>query len=209
MKNKTAIIAFTLISSLTFMNLQCHNPCMDSFYEFDVDVSVAPDNVSLKVGDTLWITSTTPSTMLEQHSKTMVSFENVQNFTGAIRIAALRGPNDLGDAVHDFKFIFTKGHETPVNDRVLDMDKSFVYVEENDSFTVRFGMICHTRGVYALFLMQTSVYGPEHDGCRWSNIRYRISDHTNKHLNYLQDTYYYGQTIPDSEAEGDYCFAVK
>jgi hypothetical protein len=196
------------IIALSLAPVSC-GECVSNTFQFTVDFSVRPVRDSLNVGDTLWLESTTPTGMFDSRTNKTIDFVSATNFGGGITINTLLGPNNLGPAVHNFDFVLVKGDLVP-SPNALDVLKGFKYAEEVGEYKLRFGMVCKDKGVYGLTLSAAAnVYSPKFGSCNRASIYLKIEDGTSKHLNYLQDTYYLNQTIPDPVKETSYCFVVK
>jgi hypothetical protein len=205
---KRILIGALLPLSIALMATTCENPCEQNPFFFTVEYKITPGTDSVNIGDTLWIESVTPTKMIDLASKNEILFDQSSNFAILYRVSELIFHN-LGDAVDNFDYVVVNGTSEPNDNSALDnMLKSFQYIEENDFYKLKFGMICKQKGLYAIFNMPVGgILSPRHGSCKKAAIQLKINNN-DKHIQYLQDTYYSGYVIPDAVIESSYCFRV-
>jgi hypothetical protein len=189
------------------MGVTCNRECIDNSFGFVVQVNVTPNKDSLNIGDTLWLESVTPSTMVDLNSNKEIIFDHASNLGGGMRVGELLAANNMADAVNNFDFVISKGDASNV-EREPNRSKSFKYLEEKGLYELKIGIVCRKKGIYGLFLSAASnVYSPRYGSCGRATIYLKFKN-ANKHIQYLQDTYYSGYVIPDAVIESSYCFRV-
>jgi hypothetical protein len=193
---------------LTLTNLTCNYECIENTFLFNIEFKVTPTDDSLHMGDTLWIESIVATKMLDLKSNKEILFDHATNLTSSYRISELSFHN-LGDAVHNFDFVLIAGSIIPNDNSVFNNRvKSFRYIEENDFYKLKFGMVCRKKGLYGIFNPPIgNVFSPRHGSCNRSAIQFKLNNN-DRHIQYLQDTYYSGQIIAPIDTEVSYCFKV-
>jgi hypothetical protein len=188
--------------------LRCNRECIDNTFAFGIELNIKPKNDSLHVGDTLWVESYAPVKLMDMVSNTGVLFDHA-NLISTSRFGELMGPGNMVDAVSDFEFIALQGNILSSKDiPVPNRTKWFQYTEESEMYKLSFGIICKTPGIYDLTLSDgENAYSPRHGSCGRASILFKFSN-DDKHIKYLQDTYYKGYVIPDAVVESSYCFRV-
>jgi hypothetical protein len=197
-----------LLLPLVLMNLTCNYECIDNAFLFTTEFKVIPAKDSLHVGDTLWIESSTLTKMIDMPSNSEVLFDGAKELGSTFRVGELLGPNNMKDAVDKFNYIVYKGNLYTDGKVVPNRLKLFTYVEDNGTYKLSFAIICETAGLYALTLSDAiNIYSPRHGSCGRATVHFKFNNN-DKHIKYLQDTYYKGYVIPDAVVESSYCFRV-
>lgn len=103
------LIAFSLCLTLTGCpDPVCNNP--DPSYSFAVTAHFTPEQDSLQVGDTLYLTSEFPSTMVPMGGQEPVDYSNSKGIGNSIGVVELTSGGTIAtDAVPYFDYINKSG----------------------------------------------------------------------------------------------------
>ncbi len=97
MRNLFFIIGLHLI---ILINTGCPTPCVEANFSFAVNSQFTPDFDSIKVGDTIYLTSTFSTTLTDLHSNTLVDYNNSTGIGSDIYISRFDSINNItSDAV--------------------------------------------------------------------------------------------------------------
>jgi hypothetical protein len=189
------------------MGVTCNRECIDNSFGFVVQVNVTPIKDSLSVGDTLWINSLSSTTMRDIDSSNKILFDHSPNMGYTLRTVKLLGAGATTGAINDFSFVIAEGGPI-LGDAFIDEEKSFKFSEDSETYKLRFGMVCKTKGIYCLNISNgVNIYSPRHGSCGRATILFRL-ENVNQHLEYLQELYYLGNQVTHGDIESSCCFKV-
>lgn len=203
-------ISWLSLGGMAATLMGCPVECLSPQYRFGATVHISPEAEVLAVGDTVWIDSTTPTTMRDLQTGKDVAFANADNFGTAIRIAELRASSDtLLDAVNRFRYFALMGRA--FTDPKLHPNRSLgcYYAQVGSEYRLRLGLVCQRAGIYGLFI--SSAVNVTQQGktvCDGANIGLSF-DNADKHLSYLQNLYYKSQPMEPGAIPSSYCFVVR
>ena len=186
----------------------CHKPCVPIYYKFNGGVAIInPDKGSIRIGDTLWFSSTIPVNLKYKQGNssdsTYYSLSGATNVITDLHLTTPLGVNMQTGAIDSFSFIAIKG-SLQSNPLIPHAGKTISYVEEGGNYLVAFGLIAQKKGVYILSIID--IYQAQKN-CDKASVIITI-DETDSHLHYLRDIYYGGGPINPIDSTHSYCFKV-
>lgn len=207
MRNALIII---ILGCIVLLNTGCPKTCIESNYLFAVNSYISPDKDSIKVGDTIYITSSFHTKLIDQNSGSEINYTGAKNLGSTLGIGKLMTSNAIPtDAVFDFNYISIKG--SVYNDRSIaspDGVQQLKYQEINDNYELKIGLIAKTKGVYGLGLGNgLSVGRSNSKNCEKASFNISINN-TDQHFYLYQNTYPNHQSN-DYEKKHAYYFVVK
>lgn len=184
----------------------CHKPCVPNHYTFSIEsVLFTPNKDSIRIGDTVFLESVTPTKMMDNANGRTVDYSGANNFGSTLGIGEIIGINNIKDAVDSFSFKAIKG--SIYSDPKLSPTrvKQIKYLEENGYYRLSIAIIALKRGVY---IISTSDMPDVVRKCDRSTIAMKISNNADQHLHYLKDIYYGSTQIDPLDSTHAYCFKV-
>ena len=188
----------------------CPTECIDPAYEFRATAHVRPEAESLTVGDTLWIESSTSTTMRDRNSGQDIPFGNAANFGTTTRVAELKAESDtLLDAVNRFTYFALAGKAYTVAKLHPARSLACDYAQVGNQYKLQLGLVCRQKGIFSLFIGDAvNVRQQGKTVCQGANIQLGF-DNADKHTHYLQDLYFKTYPIEEATKQSSYCFAVQ
>ncbi len=139
---------------VVILNSGCPKPCIDANYSFAVNLQITPDFDSIKVGDTVFLTSSFPTTLTDQASGQTFDYSKSTGIGNTLAVSKLpQGDTIAADAVFNFDYISINGRI--YNDRNIprpDGVQQLTYEEINGNYFLKVGLIPKQRGIYILGL---------------------------------------------------------
>ena len=186
--------------------MQCHKPCNESDHYFSITSNILPEKDSVRVGDTLILTCTTPKIMHDENTNSNIDFKNAQNFGSALGILdVLKFLSSQRGAVDSFNFIPISGDI--YSDPALDPQgtKQLKFSETNTDYELKAIVITKKKGVYIFSIGDNpSVFIENRGKCGKASIEI-LNDNINKHLYLFEDAL--GQ-LSDFDRKHSYCVKV-
>lgn len=149
MKNFLSVASLLIIA---FLISGCPKPCIEANYSFAVNAQIVPDLDSIKVGDTIFLTSSFSTTLTDQLGGQKIDYSNSTGISNTLAVSELPlGDTIAKDAVFDFDYISINGRI--YNDRNIpspDRVQQITYQESNDEYILKVGLIAKQVGVYIL-----------------------------------------------------------
>lgn len=201
---KAALIGAALLLTLT----GCPSVCTETTYSFAVTAAFSPQNDSIQVGDTLFLTSTFPSKLPDRLSGKEVDYVNASNLGTSIFVDLLPdNKSALVDAVSNFDYVSRKGRiytdpTVPSPTRVSQLQ----YQQIATNYELSVGFIARKKGIYCLTVSSGYSTGKINTDCDKASFDISLVN-TDQHLQYLS-RYLNTSTVPDYNARGSYCFKV-
>lgn len=149
---KISLILLSLF--ITIINSGCHRSCVEANFSFSIDSQINPDIDSIKIGDTLYLTSSFSTTLTDLSSNKLVDYSNSTGIGSDIHVSKFE-PADTStkDAVFDFDYISVTGQI--YNDRNIpsaDGVQQLTYQQTNGNYELKVGFIAKKTGDYILGL---------------------------------------------------------
>lgn len=200
-----AILFATTISS-TCKKFICAD---NNTYTFIKNYAKAyPDKDSIRIGDTIWIEITMPTTLKDALTNAIIDFSNAVGIGNAFGVGlftdgSVSDPGVTG-AVDKFDYSIIKGKL--INNSILNERIQFQFEKMNDSFFLKVGAIPKTTGIYYLAISDDAGVYRKGDPCTKASFAFEFAN-TNQHLYYYQNNRP-GYVISDYEKQHMYCFKV-
>ncbi len=149
MKNVIAgigLLAFAIISS------GCPKPCIEASYSFAANTQISPDLDSIKIGDTLYLISTFPTSLFDQTNRTIIDYSNANDIESTLSIAQLiTGDSIPKGSVHDFRYTSELGMIYNVaNIPSPETIQQLRYQQVANNYQIKVGLIPQHAGIFAL-----------------------------------------------------------
>lgn len=153
MKTLSINLLFTLVA-LTMTGCPeplCLNP--NPTYSFNVPAHFTPEQDSIRVGDTLYLVSEFPSTMIPVGGQEAVVYTNSTGISNTLGVLELTPNKNTLDAVYSFDYFNVDGmiynsKEIPTPDRVQQLQ----YKEVGEKYILKIGIIPKKSGVFSLII---------------------------------------------------------
>jgi hypothetical protein len=167
-----------------------------------------PDKDSIRIGDTLWIDITMPTTLRDITTNSMIDFSEAVSVGNSPGLGKFTGgsvsdPGTIG-AVDKFNYYITKGQL--INSSILNERMQFSFDKLNDSFVLKFAVIPKSTGIYALGISDDAGVHRKGDNCTKASFAFQFAN-TNQHLYYYQNNRP-RYVISDYERQHMYWFKV-
>lgn len=188
MATKTIVRATLLGVALTIILTSCPSPCIEAVYNFRVQVAITPALDSVKVGDTLFLKSSFPTTLFDYQTKIQVDYSNARAIGGTLGLSDLfkidtLGSNSDSSTIKYFEYANIQGRiynskDVPIHWRVNQTE----YVERNGQYQLLIGIIPQKRGIYGLGVSDALSNGREGvKNCEKANFEVAVTN-PDKHL---------------------------
>ena len=194
---------------MIIINSGCPKPCVEANYTFAVNTRIYPDLDSIRVNDTVYISSTFPTRLSNQTNGSIIDYSNANDIESTISIAQLiTGDSIPKGAVVDFNYISELGmiyNSTSIPSP--ELVQQLRYVQVGNNYQLMVGLIPKRKGVFALGIGNgLSNSRSSSSSCEKANFLFTISS-TSQHI------YYYQKWRPGFELTAAgisklYCFKV-
>jgi hypothetical protein len=167
-------------------------------------IKAIPDNDSINLGDTIWLDINEPATLTDAQSGKLIDYGGASNLGTAIGIAELISVNVTNTEGNSFfKFVLSSGSEVTRPD--TNKFREYLFVEVNNRYVFKLGLIPQKRGVFKVFLSNAANVYRRNDRCSKANFTINFQD-TDQHY-YLNEVSFPGVLL--SGSNGVYLFKVK
>ena len=185
MKKLFLIICLSLI---ILINSGCPTPCVEANFSFAVNSQFSPDLDSIKVGDTIYLTSAFSTTLTDLSTNTLVNYNNSSGISSDVYINRYDSiDNSSNDAVFDFNYISIKGRI--YNERNIaspDGVQQLTYQEDTGNYELKVGFIAQRKGDY-IFNLGNGLSNGLSDNKKCEKAAFDISlTNTDQHFYLLQ-----------------------
>ncbi len=171
--------------------------CANTTFNFKGSVKAYPDKDSIHINDTIWIELNTPTKLKDLTTGQMIDYSGAGNFGAAINFAKFNGGTisnpGATSAANDFIIIIKKASQ--VNNPNLDFVREFLFIEENNLYKFKIGIIPKKQGLYGLGVSNAANVYRNSDKCTKASFEMPF-ENTNQHLYLLE------QSIPGYVADG-------
>jgi hypothetical protein len=196
---------FSSCIAIILSSTGCGKNCKDAKYSFSMQESFFPENDSIAIGDTLWVSSSHSTTFRDLISNANVDFSNSQ-IGSSIRILNFPDTSkSVAGAVYDFNIIKTYGSEIG-NDNIPTENKGFFYEEINNNYILKLGFIAKQKGIYGISLGNSIGIIQRKGSCEKATIEIENSN-TDIHL-YYYENFFPGEPVSDYTKTHVYFFKV-
>jgi hypothetical protein len=203
MGTKTPIIValLAIISSCYLISCDKVFDCKDKKYNFKLGVKCFSSKDTIFKGDTLWFELKEPTSLQDIQSGKIIEFSGAENLGSAVSILEFIGRDSFEYAVNKFSFLLKNG--TLVNNPLTNKLKEYLFVEENNFYSFKLGVIANERGTFGLVFSNAANVYRKSDKCTKAGFTINFTE-TNQHY-HLNPNYLAGTTL----VGGDYYFVVK
>jgi hypothetical protein len=209
-KENVLIITATI---LAFLIIACQKHCIPMTYALTGGISTFnPDKDSIRVGDTLWFSTSFPVKLKYVASSSsdseMVDLNGATNVGTDIHIIAFPKKNLYTGALDSFLILPLIG-TVAVNPLAADAAETINLQEVQNNFVSAFALVAQKKGVYCIQIID--IYQAMKN-CTKASVTLPIGNLVNQHLNYLDSVYFpgsrYEPSISSFDLTHDYCFTV-
>lgn len=199
----------TLIVLLMIFFSNCRKRCVEANYNFEIAAYFQPQDETVNVGDTLWITSESSAIMKDTNTNQLIDFSGATNLGTALGIGELLFTSDsIRGAVDAFDYITLAGDFYTDKDASPSKVKQVRYWEQNGNYLFKIGLIPKMKGIHSVSLADaTNTIRKDETKCERTDIKITYGNE-NKHLDYLEEIYYKGEPIAAIDSTHVYCFKV-
>lgn len=203
------ILFYFMLSCAIAINTGCPKPCIDATYSFAIQSKITPDLDSVNIGDTIYLISSTPTTMKDIGSSIEVDYSKA-TIGNTLSIGELIIGNKLPrDAVFDFDYVSVKGRV--YNERSIpspDGVQQLSYEEINGRYELKIGIIPKKKGVYGFGIGNGYSTGRNKKNvCEKASFDISFNN-TNQHF-YLYQEFNPMHQMTDYESKHGYFFKVR
>lgn len=182
--------------------------CIEAQYNFRVKALFSPERDSIYIGDTLMLTVSFPTKLLDTRSGQQVEYNNAKNIGSTLIISELVSGNPIPrDAVADFTYSATQGRiyndtSVPTSGRVQQL----TYQEYNGKYELTAIIIPQKAGIYFLAIGDGLSLGRAgNKNCEKATIETSLNN-SNQHLYYYES--FSGSPIRTYDKQHMYCVKV-
>lgn len=199
------LIKATLLISAFSCNKNGSKPCtMVTPFSFNVTSEFFPQRETYNIGDTIFLHSSFPKSLLNQISNQQVDYGNSLGISGNLAIGLLdSNSRTILYALPKFKVINISGTTSPIPNATEGGLN--IFYKEDSIYNFKLGIICLNKGVYRIGLTDLSSQGISGKDCTNAGFNMTVTN-ANKNLNLFQNAIGY---YPDALAiKTIYCFRV-
>jgi hypothetical protein len=186
---RSAILYFFIIAAALILT-GCPTPvCLNPnpTYSFAVTAHFTPERDSIRVGDTLYLVSEFPSTMIPVGGDQPVDYSNSTGIGNNLGIRKLEPSRVITGAVFDFDYISIDGEiynsrDIPSPERVQQLR----YGEKSGMYRLKIGMIPKAKGIYSLAIGFSGLSNGRKSGDKCTKASFPTTvANEDPHLHYL------------------------
>lgn len=197
---------YFLFSFVLIVNSGCPKPCNQASLSFNITSRILPDYDSVHVGDTIFITSSFSTMLVDQISGQNINYNYGNDIGSTLSIAQLVKSNSVPvGAVNRFKYYTVFGSLYTANTPNPETVQQLTIQHVNGLYQLKIGLIPQDTGVYALGIGD-GLSGNGKNSCGKAAFSITFSN-TDQHI------YYYRNWRPDINLNTYgmsrlYCFKV-
>jgi hypothetical protein len=180
-------------------------PCRGGRYSFTATSEFSSQKEVYNVGDTIFLNSSFPKSLINLISNQTVDYSNSITITGNLAIGLLDSTNNLIlDALSKFKIVNFNGITNPIpNSPNGGLN---IFYEEEANYNFKIGLVCLAKGIYRFGLTNLGSQGLVGKDCTNAGFNMTVTNN-NKNLLLFQFAIGY---YPDALAQKTiYCFRVQ
>lgn len=195
-----------LISAFVFIN-SCRKPCSEPNYSFSIKGYFTPEKDSVRVGDTLYFISETPTELKDVNTNIEVKYSEAVNLGSGIIITDIsKWYNGENGAVDSFSFFNLIGNAYTDPNWAAHDTKQLRFEEANEKYQLKIGIVAQKPGAYAFFVGDAvNVYRRGKPYCGIAKFEI-LNSNTNQHL-YIFENLLNGE-MSDYDKKHTYCIKV-
>lgn len=188
-------------------DMGCFNP--DPAYSFEVTARFTPEQDSIQVGDTLYLVSEFPSTMVPVGGQDAITYTNSTGIGNTLGIVELTDTSkSSADAVNSFDYFNVKGEiynakDIPTPERFQQL----VYEEVPGKYLLKVGFIPKKKGLYLMGIGDNALSNGRSTGDKCDKASFQTTlSNTNSHLYHYEN--WLGQPMNPTATNISYLFKV-
>lgn len=180
-------------------------PCRDAQYSFNVTSEFSPQREIYNVGDTIFLNSSFPKSLLNLISNQQVDYSNSVSIGGNITFGYMDTILQSGvDSYSKFEVVSKIGSYSQITNTPNKGINTFYL--ENSSYELKLGIICKQKGLFVIGVTDLGSQGLRGQNCTNAGFNMTVIN-TNKHFNLFQYALNY---YPDAMLQKSiYCFRVQ
>lgn len=204
-------IALLLIIAIASTFTTCKKSglgCANADYSFKASVGAYPDRDSIHIGDTIWIKSNIPGSLVDQISSQTIDYSNANNLSLSVQVLKFTGGsiNNPGASYSANRFSYFPFIGTQINDPFIEGQRTFSFLEQNYFYNLLIAIVPKERGIYLMAISNAVNVYRKSDKCTKANYEINF-ENTNQHLFFYQNNRP-GYNINGYEKMHSYCFKV-
>ncbi len=193
------ITLFVILVGCIAVGGNCMKDCIKQEYSFNIPLIAYPNLDSIRIGDTVWLDISTPTSLTDQLSGNTIHFTNATNLTFPIAFQEVLSATNFRPAVTDFNFKVEIGKEGGNTNPALF--KEYFLTEINGLYKLKVGFIAKTLGVYRFSVESAAYVHRNNSNCEKAFIRVNF-------MNTAQHFYLYPGGAGTPPGGGTYYFKV-
>ena len=186
----------------------CHKLCVPAKFSFaGGTANVQPNKDSIRVGDTLWFTTSLPLNykyLGNNSDSANYNLGGATNVVTDIHLTSLIRANTPLGAIDSFLFTPPITGSIKAHSLIPDAAKIITYSQSANTYDFSVGIIAQKKGIYCLTIID--IYQAMKN-CDKISVDI-ITNNMDNHLHYLKDIYYGGGPIYSIDSTHSYCFKV-
>ncbi len=195
--------------AIAIINSGCPKPCVESSYSFAVSSQINPDIDSVRVGDTVFLSSSFSNRLTNQSTGMTIDYSGASDIESTLSIAELiPGDSIPKGSVYDFKYasligIIYNSTSIPSPETVQQLK----YQEAGNNYQLKIGLIPQRKGVFALGIGNGLSNARAKSGkCEKASFDFTLAN-TSQHI-YFFKSWRPGYNLSPSDTLKLYCFKV-
>ncbi len=140
------ITLFFVFVGFVTMGGNCMKDCIKQEYSFNIPLIAYPDLDSIRMGDTVWLDVSVPSTLTDEITGNSIEFTNATNLGLVISFQEVLSATNFRSAVEDFTFKLEIGKDGLNTNPALF--KGYLMTESGGFYKLKIGFIAQTHGVF-------------------------------------------------------------
>ncbi len=195
--------------AIAIINSGCPKPCIEANYSFSVNSEISPDIDSVKMGDTLFLSSSFSNALTDQTTGMTINYSGASDIESTLSIAELiPGDSIPKGSVYNFNYASLAGMiynstSIPSPETVQQLK----YQEVGNNYELKIGLIPQRKGVFALGIGNGLSNGRNKSGkCEKASFNFTIIN-TSQHI-YFFKNWKPGYNLSPSDILKLYCFKV-
>ncbi len=185
MATKYLRMALIVLLPFSLLLAGCPRTCVEAVYSFSINASFLPERDSIRLGDTLYLTSSIPIQLRDVTSGDLVNYQNAK-IAGNLGIGKLSsGVKTPIEAVDQFKYVSVQGQI--YNDLSIPSPKGVqqtLYSQKANTYELTVGLIPLNEGVYVLGVGFPVGIRGGHD-CEKAGFSLKVTN-GNRHLDFYE-----------------------
>ena len=201
------VLLFVMFSFLFATCKKNKGECIGNAYKLKETWNLLPQRDSINIGDTLIFSSNFSNQPFDYNTNKNVDFSGNAVIGTSFAVRSIIGYNNLKDAVDSFDFFSVSGKIDP-NTVAPKRIKDLYWLEENNMYKIKFGMVAKKRGDYSFTVPNGLGRLNKNNECE-SGAGIFLNNSNAKNNMYLFYPYYGGAFVPENDSTHNFCIRVK